>query len=389
MSLQRPEELGITQFELVVTENCNSKCTYCFDNYFAGQRINTKDPTRWMQPELIPDLIKFMDKTCADPKQEKRLNIHYIGGEPLMNFEFMKASVPAFREHFGPRVTFSINTNILLITDEILEMFVKYNFNITTSIDGGRESHNAHRGNWEKVIENLIRIKAAFLDAKGPGADVAAIGAVFVVSADRSDYVVEDYRTLSKFCNCRINLNAEDPLWTDQKVDDVCNAIRTIAATTPDFFSGDLVSGFEPKYWTAIEGNGSPFFCHTPIHNVTINPMGKLFFCHRLTPKSYEFTPEFSEFYGDIYQGYYNTDYYTSMIECRVGGSNMFEDCKTCKYVNMCRQNCRAVHIANGGKVNKIMCKYIQTYFDLLEQHYGRALNEKPNRGDLNANLCT
>jgi radical SAM protein with 4Fe4S-binding SPASM domain len=342
-----------------------------------------------MQPEILPELLKFMDETCADPQRQKQLRIHYIGGEPLLNFEFMKASVPVFVQHFGPRVTFSINTNLLVLTDEILEMFVKYNFNITTSIDGGRETHNAHRGNWDTVVANLAKVKAAFIDAKGPGADVRAIGAVFVVSADRADHVLEDYRTLSRFCNCHINLNAEDPDWTDEKVDKVCDTIRYIANTDPRFFQGDLIDGFKSRYWSAKDGTGSPFFCHTPMTNVTINPMGKLFFCHRLTPKSYQFTPEFTEFYGDLREGYVNTDYYNRMVECRVGGSNMFEDCKTCKYVSMCRQNCRAVHITNGGKVNKIICKYAQTYFDLLEQYYGRVLNEKPVRGDLNANMWT
>jgi radical SAM protein with 4Fe4S-binding SPASM domain len=368
MALKLPENLRLTSYELVITENCNSQCSYCFDNYFAGKRVNTDDPVRRMDMSIMPDIIKFIEATNSTLIDSK-LAIHYIGGEPLMNFKFMEESVQKFRQHFGPIATFSANTNITIISEAILDFFVKYKFDLTTSIDGGRDSHNAHRGNWDKVIRNLIRVKTRFIDAFGPNS--SNIGAVFVVSADRAEHLVEDYRTLSHFCDCRINLNAEDPGWTEEKVNKACEAVKILADTDPRFVEfSDAFTIYRSKYHDVKGGRNIPYFCNPPERNVTINPQGKLFFCHRLTPKSYEFTPEFSEFYGDIWSGYTNTEYWNKMKEIRVGGSQMFEECKTCGYVDLCKQGCRAVVFSNNNKVNPIMCQYTKTYLDILKQRY-------------------
>ncbi len=66
----------------------------------------------------------------------------------------------------GKEVSYTITTNGTLISDEVLELFEKENFQVVISLDGPREINDKNRkfanGNksvFDKVIKNIIYIK--------------------------------------------------------------------------------------------------------------------------------------------------------------------------------------------------------------------------------------
>lgn len=348
-SFIKPEGLSLNFYELLITEKCDSNCAYCFDNYFTKRNNKT---ALTMQKELIPDIISFIKKTS---KNNSPLRINFIGGEPLVNFSFLTEATKILHNEFSPLISFSINTNILQMSQEIIDFFRKYNFDITTSVDGLQENHDKFRGNWNKVILNLVSLVSAYKDSKREN-----IGIIFVINPETVQTLVRDFLQLADiYSTVKFSINAEAP-WTPKDLNALEIELKKLYDISPIFREltvNRILRG---------QNRPDPYFCIHPENGVTINPQGKLFFCHRLTPKSYMMTEEFSNYYGDIFSGYYNSEYFTSQKELNIQSNIPYEECKICPYLSICRMNCRAVHF-NSKKLNTILCAYIKIIISLAQ----------------------
>jgi len=100
---------------------------------------------------------------CA---QERRFAVVLHGGEPLMlgqvRLDFLLTAV---REPLPVDYPVSMQTNGMLITEEILDVCAKHRTSLGVSIDGPRHVHNRHRvthkgdGTYERVLEGLARLR--------------------------------------------------------------------------------------------------------------------------------------------------------------------------------------------------------------------------------------
>lgn len=367
MAFTKPADLNLDFYELLVTENCNSRCTYCFDNHFANRINQPENSKAWAQVEMIPDILKFIEQTFST-----KIRIHYIGGEPLLNFKFMKASAEAVKKRFGPEVEFSINTNIVSLDEEKINFLVDNRFHITTSIDGVKNIHNKNRGNWETVVRNLVTLNSAYVDKYG--LDHKKIGVVYVVDAD-DDRVFEGYDLLRNLgISVQISHNYEAE-WNEEQFDRYKAQFIRIITRYPIETVGPM-----DRYIRNLVTDKNNF-CVTHRNNVTINPQGKLFFCHRLTPKSYEFGDDYSNYYGDIWNGYVNEKYYETVGNI-VNSVEAYPQCKGCEHARFCLGNCLGVqfdvHKDHTG-INETLCKFIAFWHGLIEQSgIIRSENDKP-----------
>lgn len=357
MELSKPDDLKLDYYELLVTENCNSQCRYCFDNHFQNRVNQPENSKAWAQVEMIPDVLGFIDKTRASNK----MRIHYIGGEPLLNFKFMKASADAIYQRFGPNIEFSINTNIVSLNEEKISFLVGYKFGITTSIDGIKPNHDRNRGAWDKVVKNLVDLNCAYIDRYGP--DHHMIGTVYVIDAD-DDKVFEGYEFLRNLgANPSLSIDFDSD-WTD----DAFERYKTQYLKIVSKYRLDTVNPMN-RYIRNLTTDRNNF-CITHNNNVTINPQGKLFFCHRLTPKSYELADDFPYYYGDIWKGYINTEYYKTVAEI-VSNTASRPECKDCEHARFCLGNCLGVHFTVNKDyvhINKNVCKFIAFWHGLITQ---------------------
>lgn len=149
-----------------VTENCNLNCKYCaygdlYNNY--NKRINKK-----MSFDVFLSIIDFMKtlwNSTYNLYAEQTIHISFYGGEPLLNFDFIKKAVTYLSDNPIPRknIIFSMTTNGYLL-DKYQEFLVENDFQLLISLDGNAY-HNSYRvdkkGNssFEKIISNLDRIK--------------------------------------------------------------------------------------------------------------------------------------------------------------------------------------------------------------------------------------
>ena len=139
---------------LEIINKCNLNCTYCY----LGEKKNT-----YMSKETAEKAIEIAVHE-AKKQYDKMLLIYFIGGEPLMAFEIIQDIVRFVEkkcEKQGIKCVFSTTTNGTLVTHEIVDFFIYYQFGIKVSLDGNVLVHDMNRkyytksGSFQKIIENL------------------------------------------------------------------------------------------------------------------------------------------------------------------------------------------------------------------------------------------
>lgn len=158
----KPNLESVTVF---MTEQCNMKCTYCFERDFKNRlgKISNKA------------IEKSMDLLFAnDDGKEKKFT--FFGGEPSLNIEGIRHALEYYlklkNDGLKSTIYFDINTNLLVLTDELIELFKEIRINapfyISVSCDGFKEINDKQRidingnGTYDKIISNVKRLREAF-----------------------------------------------------------------------------------------------------------------------------------------------------------------------------------------------------------------------------------
>lgn len=103
---------------LYLTTDCNLNCEYCYE---ADNREQLKQ-----QLELDMDAaIKQMEESYLDRENQGNCVVLF-GGEPFLRYDLMKQIFEYNRSKFNNYYCFSINTNALLLTEEMLSEIKEY-----------------------------------------------------------------------------------------------------------------------------------------------------------------------------------------------------------------------------------------------------------------------
>ena len=143
LGLKYRTKLGpISQFTglhmFVVTLRCDYTCQYC---------QVSRQTTDLLAFDMSADVAKkSVDMAFESPSPA--IKIEFQGGEPLLNFETIKAVVLMAEERNrseGRDLTFVIASNLSLLNDEILEFCDVHGIYFSTSLDGPEALHNKNR----------------------------------------------------------------------------------------------------------------------------------------------------------------------------------------------------------------------------------------------------
>ena len=146
---------------LLVSQDCNMRCKYCFastGDYGQGRKL--------MSVETGKKALDFLIEKSED---RKFLEVDFLGGEPMMNYEAVKEIVKYGRERekeTGKVFRFTITTNGIIMNDEQLEFINKEMKNVVLSIDGRKEVHDRMRptangkGTYDLIADNFKRFAA-------------------------------------------------------------------------------------------------------------------------------------------------------------------------------------------------------------------------------------
>ena len=141
---------------LAIAQKCNLGCTYCYaqQGEFGGA---AKNMTRETADQAVDLLV-----SGAEPGA--RLNLAFLGGEPLVNrpvLQEVTRRAAALAQSRGVTLGFSITTNGTMLTEADAQFFEEFGFAVTVSLDGPAEVHDklrpykSGRGSFDRVMANV------------------------------------------------------------------------------------------------------------------------------------------------------------------------------------------------------------------------------------------
>ena len=136
----------IDYLELIMSEACNFRCTYCihFNNLETSDRIN--NPKKFMRFDIAKETVdRYLEILRGHGKHVAEINLG--GGEPLLAWPVIKQVLEYCRATYGSEFEFrfSINTNASLITADVAEVLKEHCVEIASSLDGLREGNDRVR----------------------------------------------------------------------------------------------------------------------------------------------------------------------------------------------------------------------------------------------------
>ena len=146
---------------LAVAQKCNLGCTYCY-----AQQGDFGGPARNMP---LATALASIDLLFRDTGRGDRVNVAFLGGEPLINRPIIRAATAYALEasrRTGAEATFSITTNGTLVDEDDAAFFEEHAFAVTISIDGVGETHDALRpdrggnGSYARIMNNVAPLLA-------------------------------------------------------------------------------------------------------------------------------------------------------------------------------------------------------------------------------------
>lgn len=151
-----PEPDHVKALCLLVTNDCNLRCTYCFAK---GGRV---DRSR-MSPDVARRSLDFLFSGLG---KRSRCEVDFFGGEPLLVFDVVKDAIlygEKKAQAGGKTVKFTLTTNGILLDDEIVRFLLDHHVSVILSADGRPEAHDGMRvfpdgrGTYAAVLEKYRR----------------------------------------------------------------------------------------------------------------------------------------------------------------------------------------------------------------------------------------
>lgn len=158
-----------THIVLETTQCCNLNCKYCgYGELYSTFGKRTKSSLSF---NMGKGLIDYLQKGWNSLKNEscnRRITIAFYGGEPLLNFDFIKKIVLYLKDIRlkNNYISYSITTNGVLL-DKYMDFLVEWDFSIFISLDGNL-LHNGFRvypngkESFSKVYKNVEAIKTKY-----------------------------------------------------------------------------------------------------------------------------------------------------------------------------------------------------------------------------------
>jgi uncharacterized protein len=172
---------------LVVTLRCNQKCEYCQVSCEGEEAVKT---------DMSPDTARrIVDVVFMSPSPD--VKIEFQGGEPLLNWDAVKTTIEYAEEKnksAGKTLSFVLCTNLTAMDEEKLRFLNAHRVDVSTSLDGPRELHDANRvfriggGTHTTFID---RLELARRELASDGVD--ALMTTTIASVDRLKEVIDEY----------------------------------------------------------------------------------------------------------------------------------------------------------------------------------------------------
>lgn len=174
-----------------LASRCNLACSYCYvyEMLDTGWRRQPK----LMSPATITALARQMASLAEH--QGRGFELVFHGGEPLLvGSKRFSAICQEFRDVLPSEVSLGLQTNGVLLSDEVVSACVTNGVTISVSVDGTKMAHNRHRpdkrgrGSYDAVLAGIERLRSH------PGGPALFTGVLAVI--DLASDPIETYEAL-------------------------------------------------------------------------------------------------------------------------------------------------------------------------------------------------
>lgn len=154
------------QVTFEITERCNLNCKYCaYGEFYNDYDKRERKDLEVKKARLFLNYMRELWNSSLNSSQDNNVYISFYGGEPLLNFPFIKEIVKFVKEldlqH--NRFTFSMTTNGVLI-EKYMDFLVENKFNLLISLDGNRENNSYRvfkdgKPSYSHVLKSVLALK--------------------------------------------------------------------------------------------------------------------------------------------------------------------------------------------------------------------------------------
>jgi len=253
---------------LILTEDCNLRCRYCYQKDFRKNDM----------PADLP--VAAFEK--AIEAGHDHIALTFFGGEPLLRADTLFDVLGRARriaDERGVMLTAKVPTNGLLLTDEIVERAEALGLFISLSFDGVRAAQDAGRvlpdgrSSYDEALAALDRLVSAG----------APFGVYSVVTAANVAYLAESRRFLYER-GARILVGAVDytSAWDDGSVRELARQIELLGGMYGELLKTKQHFHLEPldsRIAQRTRGREMSRRCCPGITQVTVGPDGTLYGC--------------------------------------------------------------------------------------------------------------
>ncbi len=144
---------NVSTLVVKVTHRCNLDCQYCYEHI-----------TRKGEDMSLETFQQLADRVLHYSIQPT-ITFLFHGGEPslLPNSWYEQAIEYAHKqaEVYDKTARFSMQTNLVSLTQEKIDLFRKYQIQLGVSLDGTADARDSMRGRESRVFQNYLRVREA------------------------------------------------------------------------------------------------------------------------------------------------------------------------------------------------------------------------------------
>ncbi len=329
---------------LHVAHTCNLNCSYCFA---AQGKFHGK--AGLMSFETGKRALDFLIENSGT---RRNLEVDFFGGEPLMNFDVCKQLVAYARsieKEKGKNFRFTLTTNGIGLTDEVIEWANRECHNVVLSLDGRKEVNDRFRkdisgnGSYDRIVPKFKKL----VDARG-GKGYYMRGTFTHYNTDFTNdlfHMADDLGFAELSMEPVVTDPASPSALTEDDLPVLFNQYELLAkdmlrrekAGRPITFYHymiDLEHG--PCVYKRISG------CGSGTEYMAVTPWGDLYPCH-------QFVGEEKYKLGDVWNGVTNTELRDEFKLCNVYAR---PDCKDCWAKLYCSGGCAANAMHATGDIH-------------------------------------
>jgi radical SAM protein with 4Fe4S-binding SPASM domain len=336
------------EFQLVLTEECNLACKYCY----------VKQKPSIMTNKVFDAHFSMLPKILSHYNSEY-YNAALFGGEPLLNWKLIEYIVPILNNDDR------CNRIIVMTNGIVLQDRTKYNYlrdnnvAISLSFDGLWNKTNRPLKSGESSME-------LYLIPDSPLYEMLTVGksCKVMVSPDNIDTLVENYNWFvdNGITNPDFTL-VRDDVWTDEHVNKMeIESVKLADQMIQYILEGKRTSvGFFNLYILDTifgETQGKrPWGCFAGCHGMAFMPNGLVYPCERFgTKNSYPL-------YSSIDKSSF-TENILKFKDPNLTNPHNYDVCKECTLYKYCNAGCTYSQLKNNNKPLENLCRIFHILYN-------------------------